>query len=220
MSAEYTSDRPFYPSRSERDFHPAIIQSTDGSDITFTNMAYMSDESMAEQIASLNIQSHSAQSSIDMSEAGSSFSQNLQSSSDFTPPATPDDDNVQVASLNYPQPVFHHFLRTIYPFQSDNSADETVTLPLNQGDVILVHSIHTNGWADGTLLLNGARGWLPTNYCESYDEEYMRGLLQALTKFWGLLQSGVTIDDRIFDGQGFMQGIVAGVRYLLVCCNE
>lgn len=182
-------------------------------------MAYMIDESMADQIAPLNIQSHSTQSSIGMSDAGSSFSQILASSSDFTPPATPDEVAVQVSNLQYPQPVFHHFLRTIYPFHSDSSVDETVTLPLNQGDVILVHSIHTNGWADGTLLLNGARGWLPTNYCESYDEEYMRGLLQALTKFWGLLQSGVTIDDKIFDGQGFMQGIVAGVRYLLVRCN-
>ena len=180
----------------------------------------MMDESLAEQIAPFNIQSHSTQSSIDMSEAGAGFHYRMQSSSDFTPPATPDDDSSQVSNLQCPQPVFHHFLRTIYPFQSDSSADETVTLPLNQGDLILVHSIHVNGWADGTLLLNGARGWLPTNYCENYDEEYMRGLLQALTKFYGLLQTGVSIDDRIFDGQGFMQGIVAGVRYLLVCCQE
>ena len=179
----------------------------------------MMDESMAAQMAPLSIQSHSAGSSIDMSEAGSSSSQKLSETS-HTSPATPDDDAVQASKLTYSQPpVFHHFLRTIYPFYSDSSADETVTLPLNQGDIVLVHSIHTNGWADGTLLYNGARGWLPTNYCESYDEEYMRGLLQGLTKFWALLQNGVSIDDTMFDGQGFLQGIVSGVRYLLVRRN-
>lgn len=179
-------------------------------------MANMMDESMTAQMAPLSIQSHSAGSSMDVGEAISSFSKKLAETSQ-TPPATPDDDAVQVSNLTYPQPpVFHHFLRTIYPFYSDSSTDETVTLPLNQGDIVLVHSIHTNGWADGTLLYNGARGWLPTNYCESYDEEYMRGLLQGLTKFWALLQNGVSIDDTMFDGQGFLQGIVSGVRYLLV----
>lgn len=119
--------------------------------------------------------------------------------------------------LEYPQPVFHNFLRTIYPFHpTDGASDSTVTLPLNQGDVILVHSIHTNGWADGTLLLNGTRGWLPTNYCENYEPEPMRSLLKALLSFWDLLQSGLAADDQIFSNQEFMRGIIAGVRYLLV----
>lgn len=95
-------------------------------------------------------------------------------------------------------------------------ADSTVTLPLNEGDVVLVHSIHTNGWADGTLLISGARGWLPTNYCESYDPEEMRNLLNALLNFWDLLRSTATNDQDIFGNQEFMKGIIAGVRYLLV----
>lgn len=49
-----------------------------------------------------------------------------------------------------------------------------------EGDVILVHYIHSNGWADGTLLASGARGWLPTNYCDAYDPEDWRNLLTAL----------------------------------------
>ena len=82
--------------------------------------------------------------------------------------------------------------------------------------MVLVHSIHTNGWADGTLLVTGARGWLPTNYCEAYDPEEMRNLLQALLNFWDLLRSTATNDCDIFGNQEFMKGIIAGVRYLLV----
>lgn len=84
---------------------------------------------------------------------------------------------------------------------------------------MLVHSIHTNGWADGTLLATGARGWLPTNYCEAYDPEEMQNLLQALLNFWDLLRSTVTDDRDIFENQEFMKGIIAGVRYLLVSAH-
>lgn len=94
--------------------------------------------------------------------------------------------------------------------------DSAVTLPLNEGDVVLVHSIHTNGWADGTLLASGARGWLPTNYCYAYDPDEMRNLLKALLNFWDLLRSAAVDDDQIFGNQEFMKGIIAGVRYLLV----
>ncbi|KAH8602270.1 ras guanine nucleotide exchange factor domain-containing protein [Bisporella sp. PMI_857] len=143
---------------------------------------------------------------------GSSTSQ-----SQITPPATPngsqEDLSTQMESL---QPVFHNFLRAFYPFQPTYAiSDTTVTLPLIEGDVILVHSIHTNGWADGTLLVSGARGWLPTNYCEAYDPEPMRNLLKALLNFWDLLRSGMNTDTEIFGNQEFMRGIIAGVRYLL-----
>lgn len=95
-------------------------------------------------------------------------------------------------------------------------SDSAVTLPLNEGDVVLVHSIHTNGWADGTLLVSGARGWLPTNYCCAYDPDEMRNLLKALLNFWDLLRSASVDDNEIFSNQEFMKGIIAGVRYLLV----
>lgn len=140
------------------------------------------------------------------------------SQSQMTPPATPtgsqEDLNRQIEPQ---QPVFHNFLRAFYPFHPTYAiSDTTVTLPLNEGDVILVHSIHTNGWADGTLLVSGARGWLPTNYCEAYEPERIQNLLKALLNFWDLLRSGMTTDNEIFGNQEFMRGIIAGVRYLLV----
>lgn len=144
------------------------------------------------------------------------------SQSQITPPATPngsqEDLNQEMEPAN---PVFHNFLRAFYPFHPTYAiSDSTVTLPLNEGDVILVHSIHTNGWADGTLLVSGARGWLPTNYCEAYDPDSMRNLLKALLNFWDLLRSGLTSDSEVFGNQEFMRGIIAGVRYLLVSTNE
>ncbi|KAH9203901.1 ras guanine nucleotide exchange factor domain-containing protein [Leptodontidium sp. 2 PMI_412] len=122
--------------------------------------------------------------------------------------------------MNPPQSVFHSFLRafcTFYPTYA--MSDTTVTLPLNEGDIILVHSIHTSGWADGTLLVSGARGWLPTNYCEAYDPESMRNLLKALLNFWDLMQSSSMSNSEVFGNQELVRGIIAGVRYLLEKSN-
>lgn len=121
------------------------------------------------------------------------------------------------SELHSPRARFQNFLRATYPFRSEHSSvADTVTLPLAAGDIILVHSIHTNGWADGTVLENGARGWLPTNYCEPYDYAMMRPLLRALTDLWDVV--------RLYDNQSVlemhnnldnMRGVVAGIRYLL-----
>ncbi|KAL3427731.1 RasGEF domain-containing protein [Phlyctema vagabunda] len=137
--------------------------------------------------------------------------------SQMTPPATPNGSQEDLTQqMEAQQPVFHNFLRAFYPFHPTYTVtDSTVTLPLNEGDVILVHSIHTNGWADGTLLISGARGWLPTNYCEAYEPDSLRTLLQALLNFWDLMRSGHRSDAEIFGNQEFMRGIIAGVRYLL-----
>lgn len=138
--------------------------------------------------------------------------------SQMTPPATPNGSQEDLSrQMEASQPVFHNFLRAFYPFNPAYAlSDSTVTLPLNEGDVILVHSIHTNGWADGTLLASGARGWLPTNYCEAYGPDSIQNLLKALLNFWDLLRSGLTSDSEVFGNQEFMRGIIAGVRYLLV----
>jgi hypothetical protein len=151
---------------------------------------------------------------------GESISSGSQSQpqSQMTPPATPNGSQEDLHQhVEPPPPVFHSFLRAFYPFQPTYAiADTTVTLPLQEGDVILVHSIHTNGWADGTVLVSGARGWLPTNYCEAYDPDAMRSLLKALLNFWDLMRSGYINDNAMFGNQEFMRGIIAGVRYLLV----
>lgn len=152
------------------------------------------------------------------SSHGSNTHSSTGSRSQMTPPATPNGSQENLhQQLEPAQPFFHNFLRAFYPFQPPYEiSDSTVTLPLAEGDVILVHSIHTNGWADGTLLATGARGWLPTNYCEAYEPDSMRNLLKALLNFWDLLRSGLTTDSEDFGKQEFMRGIIAGVRFLLV----
>ncbi len=137
----------------------------------------------------------------------------------MTLPATPVDPQEDSDAPPASPPIFHNFIRAFYPFHPDYvTTDSTVTLPLSEGDVVLVHSIHTNGWADGTLLANGTRGWLPTNYCEAYDPEEMTCLLKALLNFWDLMRSTSVDDSEMFGNQEFMKGIMAGVRYLLVGC--
>jgi hypothetical protein len=156
------------------------------------------------------------------SSHGSNTHLSTGSHSQITPPATPNGSQENLhQQLDAPQPLFHNFLRAFYPFHPTYAiSDSTVTLPLDEGDVVLVHSIHTNGWADGTLLATGARGWLPTNYCEAYEPDSMRNLLKALLNFWDLLRSGLTSDSEVFGKQEFMRGIIAGVRYLLVCITS
>lgn len=142
-----------------------------------------------------------------------------QQSGQFTPPLTPQgsDENLQSRNNEPSLTTFQTYLRAFYAFHptcDDNSS--TITLPLNYGDIILVHSVHVSGWADGTLLSSGARGWLPTNYCEPYNNEPARVLLRALTKFWDLAK-GSSIDGLgALANQDYVRGLVAGVRCLLV----
>ena len=139
--------------------------------------------------------------------------------SEMTPPLTPQG-NIQLDQTmephEIPRPVFHNYLRAFYPFHpAGDVSPSTITLPLDQGDIILVHSVHTNGWADGTLLDSGNRGWLPTNYCEAYDQIPMRPLLKALTDFWDIIRGGCGSSLRDFGNQDLMRGPIAGVRFLL-----
>lgn len=171
------------------------------------------------QVAPLTIQKHAASGSSSdyaLKTDRSTSNPYTKSQSDMTPPTTPHGSQEDLSNGSSP-PVFHNFLRAFYPFHPSYAmTDSAVTLPLNEGDVVLVHSIHTNGWADGTLLVSGARGWLPTNYCYAYDPDEMRNLLKALLNFWDLLRSASVDDKEIFSNQEFMKGVIAGVRYLLV----
>lgn len=135
----------------------------------------------------------------------------------MTPPATPNGSQEHLSQqIEAPYQVFHNYHRAFHSFHPTYSlSDTTVTLPLNRGDMILVHSIHTNGWADGTLLISGARGWLPTNYCQAYGPEPMQHLLKALLNFLDLLCSRNASDNEE-GGNELMGGIIAGIRYLLV----
>lgn len=136
-----------------------------------------------------------------------------QQSGQLTPPPTPHEPEATFERYH----DFHTYLRAYYPYHPTcDDQSSTVTLPLNGGDVILVHSVHTNGWADGTLLTSGARGWLPTNYCEGYDSEPMRPLMKALTVFWDLVKGSDIGGLIIFRNSDYVKGLVGGVRLMLV----
>ncbi|KAF2117610.1 ras guanine-nucleotide exchange protein Cdc25p [Lophiotrema nucula] len=143
-----------------------------------------------------------------------------QSQSQISPPLTPRTSREGLPEQPLAQPVFHNYLRAFYHFHpsstvSSSTDESSITVPINQGDVILVHSVHPNGWADGTLLASGARGWLPTNYCEPYDHPTIRSLLTALTHLWDLVRDGENGDLLVFTKQDYVRGMIAGVRFFL-----
>ncbi|MCJ1389397.1 hypothetical protein MMC18_002254 [Xylographa bjoerkii] len=144
-------------------------------------------------------------------------SQTAPRESQMTPPLTPQASVERISSQDQsPQLQFHNYLRAFYPFHPDlDDESSTVTLPLNEGDLVLVHSVQPNGWADGTLLMSGARGWLPTNYCVAYDHEPMCHLMKALTALWDLVYRSGDEGRLVFLNGNYMRGLVAGVRYLL-----
>ena len=170
-------------------------------------------------VAPLHIQADDSRSTSRSSDRQQSRSSNSHSRSQstmsrqngqMTPPLTPSE-----ASFD-PQADFQTYLRAFFPYHPTcEEGSSTQILPLNSGDLILVHSIHSNGWADGTLLMSGARGWLPTNYCEGYDNEPISNLLRALTVFWDLVKSNHG-DLASFQHSDYVRGLVAGVRCMLV----
>lgn len=54
----------------------------------------------------------------------------------------------------------HMFVRALY----DYTADDKTSLSFRQGDVIQVITQLESGWWDGVI--NGVRGWFPSNYCQ------------------------------------------------------
>ncbi|WPH01018.1 Hypothetical protein R9X50_00385200 [Acrodontium crateriforme] len=133
-----------------------------------------------------------------------------------TPPQNPD--NADSPAL------FHNYFRALHSFNPvvnlvDSEEAALMTATIKPGDLVLVHSIHANGWADGTILNTGERGWLPTNYCEPYSHPYLRNLLTALTLFWDLMGSNEEVTLATFVRQDYIRGLIAGVRCLLEHAN-
>ena len=150
-----------------------------------------------------------------------SHSARSQSQSQISPPLTPKTSTEAMHQQLPAQPVFHNYLRAFYHYipsttVSSSTDESSITVAIKQGDVILVHSVHPNGWADGTLLASGNRGWLPTNYCEPYDHPAVRNLLNALTHLWDLVRDGENGDLLAFMKQDYVRGMIAGVRFFLV----
>jgi hypothetical protein len=147
----------------------------------------------------------------------------IRSQSQISPPLTPKTSRevMSNASTIEPEAIFPNYLRAFYHFHPSSTVssitdESSITVPINQGDVILVHSVHPNGWADGTLLVSGARGWLPTNYCEAYDPPAVRSLLNALTHLWDLVRTGEHDSLIAFTRQDYVREMIAGVRFFLV----
>ena len=138
----------------------------------------------------------------------------------MTPPETPASPQNPHSPVQSQPALFHNYLRAFCHFdQPTHAADGDdgllMTTTIRPGDLILVHSVHKNGWADGTVLTTGARGWLPTNYCETFDHPFLRNLLNAMTQFWDLLGAGEDANLSTFVRQDYIRGLIAGVRYLL-----
>jgi hypothetical protein len=155
-------------------------------------------------------------------QSSSRGTQSTRSQLQISPPLTPKTSTETMAQQQeYAQPLFHNYLRAFYHYSptstvSSSTDESSITVAIQQGDVILVHSVHPNGWADGTLLASGARGWLPTNYCEPYDHPAIRSLLSALTYLWDLVRDGESGNLIAFSKQDYVKGMIAGIRFFLV----
>lgn len=177
-------------------------------------------------VAPLNIQKSPKRSRVAVFEhsrhsSRGSHSIRSQSQSQISPPLTPKTSSEVMAQQMPQQPVFHNYLRAFYHYNptstvSSSTDESSITVAIKQGDVILVHSVHPNGWADGTLLATGSRGWLPTNYCEPYDHPAVRNLLNALTHLWDLVRDGENGDLLAFMKQDYVRGMISGIRFFLV----
>ncbi|KAF3931814.1 hypothetical protein ABW19_dt0200874 [Dactylella cylindrospora] len=108
------------------------------------------------------------------------------------------------------------FMRAFYTFKPPNQPADTttITLPLSPGDMVMIHNIHVNGWADGTTLASGARGWLPTNFCAEYEAEQMQSLLKACVILFDQLRGAAT-EGFEASSQAAVGEVVNGVRFLL-----
>ena len=112
---------------------------------------------------------------------------------------------------------FHIYLRAVYSFCPDQEETAaTSMLQLHKGEIVLVHQKTPEGWVDGTLLSTAARGWLPSNYCQSFDQEPIGVLMRALTQFWDATKGSSRGNMVLAHNQDFVRGLVSGVRWLLV----
>lgn len=177
------------------------------------------------QLRRLQSRGHDRRTTHTRQSSSKSRTVSVKSHSQMSPPLTPQRSREILPAPSEPEVTFHNYLRAFYPFHPSSTVTSTtdqdsITVPINQGDVILVHSIHPNGWADGTLLVSGARGWLPTNYCEAYEPPSLRNLLNALTHLWDLVRSGEHDSLIVFTRQDYVRGMIAGVRFFLVSCID
>lgn len=94
-----------------------------------------------------------------------------------------------------------------------------------ESDVALVHSIHSSGWGDATLLSTGRRGWIPTNYFVPYADPKAVPLLSVVLNFVlnpknYEIHNHPNRDQKVYTfSQASITNIVSGVRSLLEACG-
>lgn len=159
------------------------------------------------------------------SHSGQSSSRALsicpQSQTPIPQPLTSARENYLTAQQFPPKPVVHSYLRALHDYiptsiVSSSINESSVIVAMKQGAVVLIHSVHPTGWADGTVLATRARGWLPTNYCEPYNHPTICNLLSVVRHFCDLFGNGECEDLCAFTKQGYVKGTIAGVRLFLV----
>lgn len=121
------------------------------------------------------------------------------------------------------QPLNRKYLRAIFDYggvvpedQEGSPSDASKKAYLRTGDIILVHLTHVNGWADGTVLNTGRRGWFPANFCEPYDHEYVRYFFHGLTNIWTASSKDNSTSSWNSSRKDEIQSLVFGIRYALV----
>ncbi|KAK9456424.1 ras guanine nucleotide exchange factor domain-containing protein [Dipodascopsis uninucleata] len=114
---------------------------------------------------------------------------------------------------------FHPLLRSLSDFcpkslpDYDTAAknDEVIVfLQFSADDIFLVFQVDESGWVKSVLLSSGEEGWIPANYCESYDRIELRPLVVA-----ALNAEANTKSDQEKSYQIVMTNIVSGVKALL-----
>lgn len=118
-------------------------------------------------------------------------------------------------------PLNRKYLRAVHDFEQpadsgDDAANSSTKSNLTAGDIVMVHLTNSQGWADGTILNTGRRGWLPASYCRPYDHENVRSFFHGLTRLWVFCNQDTvpfTQRARIKDD---VKPLVQGVRQTLV----
>jgi hypothetical protein len=114
------------------------------------------------------------------------------------------------------QPACYEFHRANYIIKpSLDKSTDTVLLTLNEGDTVLVVSVESSGWAFGIALDSGARGWIPTNYCERHAPALIHDLLKTLSCFLSVCDNEFTAET-LADFDQKIKTTAAEIRLFLV----
>ncbi|OLL26815.1 Cell division control protein 25 [Neolecta irregularis DAH-3] len=150
----------------------------------------------------------------------------------MTPPPEPEQEQEPQLQLQHPQSQPHPqshphthtqpplsaravppaYLRVLHAFEPALvSAAHAECLALEDNQILQVHTLHPSGWAFGTILASGRRGWFPSNYCEQYTLAAMRPVISASSLLYATVRA-----KRASHYQAAVACVVSAIRGLLV----